>query len=187
MRSLDDVLLETEDKMSKSLDFLRQQFAGLRTGKASASLVENLSVSYYGASVRLRELSNITTPETRLIVINAYDPTALGAIEKAIIAANLGVTPLNDGRVIRIPIPELSEERRKELTKVAKQMTEKGRVAVRSVRQEANEQIKLLQKDSVITEDEKKQGLDAIQKDTDGYIAKMEQLLENKEKELLNF
>ncbi len=185
--TLDDVLLETDDKMNKSADFLRQQFAGLRTGKASASLVENLTVSYYGSSVRLRELSNISTPEARLIVINAYDPTALGAMEKAIIAANLGVTPLNDGRVIRIPIPELSEERRKELIKVARQMTEKARVAVRSIRQEANEQVKSLQKESTITEDEKKQGLETIQKYTDDYVAKLEQLLAGKEKEMLTF
>ena len=187
MSALDDVLLEAEDKMSKSLDFLRQQFAGLRTGKASASLVENLSVSYYGSNVRLREIGNITTPETRLIVINAYDPTALGAIEKAIIAANLGVTPLNDGRVIRIPIPELSEERRKELIKVARQMTEKARVAIRSIRQESNEQVKSLQKESAITEDEKKHGLDEIQKYTDDYITKLGQLLEGKEKEMMSF
>ncbi len=187
MATLDDILLETEDKMDKSLDFLRQQFAGLRTGKASASLVENLTVSYYGSSVRLRELSNIATPEARLIVINAYDPTALGAIEKSIIAANLGVTPLNDGRVIRIPIPELSEERRKELIKVARQLTEKSRVAVRSIRQEANEQVKSLQKESSITEDERKQGLETIQKYTDDYIAKLEQLLAAKEKEMMTF
>lgn len=185
--TLDEVLLETDDKMNKSVDFLRQQFAGLRTGKASASLVDNLTVSYYGSSVRLRELSNISTPEARLIVINAYDPTALGAIEKAVIAANLGVTPLNDGRVIRIPIPELSEERRKELIKVARQMTEKARVAVRSIRQEANEQVKSLQKESAITEDEKKQGLESIQKYTDDYVGKLEQLLAGKEKEMLTF
>ncbi|MCA1809050.1 MAG: ribosome recycling factor [Kiritimatiellia bacterium] len=184
---MDDVLLETDDKMTKSLEFLRQQFAGLRTGKASTSLVENLSVSYYGSTVRLRELANITTPEARLVIINAYDPSALGAIEKAVIAANLGVTPLNDGRVIRIPIPELSEERRREMIKVAKQMTEKARVAVRSVRQEANERVKALQKESTITEDDKKRGLDEIQKQTDACIARMDQLLEAKEQEMLTF
>ncbi len=187
MQTLDDILLETEDKMSKSLDFLKQQFAGLRTGKASASLVDNLSVIYYGSHVRLRELGNITTPEARLIVINAYDPEALSAMEKSIIAANLGVTPINDGRVIRIPIPELSEERRKELIKVAKQMTEKSRVAVRGIRQEANEQIKTLQKNSTLTEDERKLGLDEIQKHTNDFIEKMDKLLEEKEKEMLSF
>ncbi|MBU4198462.1 MAG: ribosome recycling factor [Verrucomicrobia bacterium] len=187
MESLDDVLLETDDKMTKSLEFLNQQFSGLRTGKASASLVDHLSVPYYGAAVRLREIANISTPDTRLIVINAYDPTALPAIEKAILSANLGITPLNDGRVIRVPIPELSGERRKELTKVAKQMTEKARVAVRNIRQEANEQIKVLQKGGKITEDEKDQGLKEIQKYTDDAIRKMDQILETKEKEMMSF
>jgi len=187
MESLDDVVLETDDKMSKSLEFLKQQFSGLRTGKASVSLVNHLSVQYYGAAVRLQEIANISTPDTRLIVINAYDPTALPAIEKAVLAANLGVTPLNDGHVIRVPIPELSEERRKELTKVAKQMTEKARVAVRNIRQEANEQIKVLQKGGKITEDEKAQGLKEIQKYTDNTIRKMDQIMEAKEKEMMSF
>ncbi|NLB60236.1 MAG: ribosome recycling factor, partial [Lentisphaerae bacterium] len=141
MEALDILLLEAEEKMSKALEFLGQQFSGLRTGKASVSLVDHLTVAYYGTTVRLRELANITTPDARLIIINAYDAAALPAIEKAILAANLGVTPQNDGRVIRVPIPELSEERRRELAKVAKQMTEKARVAARNVRQEANAQI----------------------------------------------
>lgn len=185
MESLDDVLLATDDKMSKALEFLHQQFGGLRTGKASASLVDHLAISYYGAQVRLREIANITTPDLRLILINAYDPTALPAIEKAVIAANLGVTPLNDGRVIRIPIPELSEERRLELSKVAKQMAEKARVAIRNVRQEANEQIKGLLKTSKITEDEKAHALKEIQKYTDDTIRKVDHLLESKEQEMM--
>lgn len=187
MESLDDVLLETEDKMAKSLEFLQQQFAGLRTGKASANLVDHIIVEYYGTKVRLREIANIATPDMRLIVINAYDPTALPAIEKAIIAANLGITPLNDGRVIRIPIPELSEERRRELSKVAKQMTEKARVVIRSNRQEANEKVKNLIKASTITEDEKDNALKEIQKYTDDFIKKMDQALETKEKEMMTF
>jgi len=108
MESMDDVLLDCEDKMSKSVDFLHEQFVGLRTGKASPALVENVQIPYYGTPTRLKELAGISTPEPRLIVINAYDPTALPEIEKAILAANLGVTPMNDGRVIRIPIPELN-------------------------------------------------------------------------------
>ncbi len=185
MQSLNDVLLETEDKMSKSVDFLKQQFSGLRTGKASVSLVDRISVSYYGSPVPLREIAGISTPETRLIVINAYDPTALPAIEKAITAADLGITPINDGHVIRIPIPDLSEERRKELVKVAKQMTEKGRVAVRSIRHEANEEIKRHQKQGIITEDEQNQALKDVQKYTDEFIEKMNQLLNAKENEMI--
>lgn len=186
MESLDDILLGTEDLMDKALQFLHQQFAGLRTGKASASMVEHLQVSYYGSSVRLREIANISTPDVRLIVINAYDPTALAAIEKAIIAANLGITPMNDGRVIRVPIPELSEERRRELAKVARQMTEKGRVAIRGIRQDANEKIKTLSRESKITEDEKEKGLKEIQNLTDNYIKKMDETFERKEKEIMS-
>jgi len=186
METLEDILLGTEEQMEKALQFVQQQFAGLRTGKASASMVENLQVSYYGSSVRLREIANIATPDVRLIVINAYDPTALAAIEKAIISANLGVTPLNDGRVIRVPIPELSEERRRELSKVAKQMTEKGRVAVRGIRQEANEKIKTLAKDSKITADEKENGLKEIQTLTDNYVKKLDEAFEKKEKDIMS-
>lgn len=186
METLDDILLGTEEQMEKALEFIHQQFAGLRTGKASASMVEHLPVSYYGSAVRLREIANISTPDIRLIVINAYDPTALPAIEKAIIAANLGITPMNDGRVIRVPIPELSEERRRELAKVAKQMTEKGRVAIRSIRQDANEKIKMLSKEGKVTEDEKEKSLKEIQKFTDDYIKKMDETLARKEKEIMS-
>lgn len=185
MESLDDVLLEADDKMSKCLSFLHQEFSGLRTGKASPSLVENVMVPYYGTLTRLREIGGISTPEARMIVINAYDPTALPAIEKAILAANLGVTPKNDGRVIRIIIPELSEERRKELVKVAKRMAEEGRVAIRNIRREANEEIKTLQKDGKITEDERDQGLAQVQKETDAHIAKVDTTFAAKEKEVM--
>jgi ribosome recycling factor len=185
MNSLDDVLLEADDKMSKCLVFLHQEFSGLRTGKASPSLVENVMVSYYGTMTRLREIAGIATPEARLIVINPYDPTALPAIEKAILAANLGVTPMNDGRVIRIVIPELSEERRREMAKVGKRMAEDCRIAIRNIRRESNEHIKTLQKNSKITEDERDQGLDQIQKETDTYIKKVDDAYTAKEKETM--
>ncbi len=185
METLDDVLLEADDKMTKCLTFLHQEFSGLRTGKASPSLVENVMVPYYGAMTRLREIGGISTPEARMIVINSFDPTALPAIEKAILAANLGVTPKNDGRVIRIIIPELSEERRKELVKVAKRMAEDARVAIRNIRRDANEQIKALQKDSKITEDERDQGLSQIQKETDAHIVKVDHNFAAKEKEVM--
>ncbi len=185
MESLDDVLLEADDKMTKCLQFLHQEFTGLRTGKASPSLVENIMVPYYGTPTRLREIAGISTPEARMIVINSYDPSALPAIEKAILAANLGVTPMNDGRVIRIIIPELSEERRKELTKVAKRMSEETRVAIRNIRRESNDHIKTLQKGSKITEDERDQALDQIQKETDAYIGKVDDAFSAKEKEMM--
>jgi ribosome recycling factor len=185
MESADDILLDTEDKMSKTTTFLHEQFSGIRTGKASPALVQNVKVMYYGTPTRLREIANITTPESRLIVINSYDPTALAEIEKAILAANLGVTPVNDGRVVRVPIPELTQERRQELTKVARRMSEDARIAIRNIRREANEQAKGIQKDGKITEDERDQALKEVQKYTDDYIAKVDETLKAKEADIM--
>lgn len=185
MDTVDDILLDAEEKMTKTLSLLNEQFAGLRTGKASPALVENLKVPYYGTPTRLKEIAGISTPEPRLIVINSYDPNALPDIEKTILAANLGVTPMNDGRVIRVPIPELSEERRKEMTKVARRLAEESRVAVRNVRRDANEHIKNLQKGGKVSEDLRDEGLKQIQKDTDGYIAKIDEVLKKKESEMM--
>lgn len=185
MESVDEILLETDDKMSKSLDMLKEQFSGMRTGKASPHMVENVSVIYYGAPTRLRELANISTPEPRLIVINPYDKNARDAVVKAIHAANLGFSPMDDGRVIRIPIPELSEERRKEMTKVMKRMAEEARVSVRNVRRDMNEATKKLQKDGGCTEDERDKGLEDIQKSTNDYIGKIDAMVTAKETELM--
>lgn len=185
MESIDDILLDGEEKMTKTLNLLGEQFSGVRSGKASPALVENIKVTYYGVPTRLREIAGISTPEARLIVINAYDPTALAEIEKAILAANIGVTPMNDGRVIRVPIPELSEERRKELAKVLKRMSEEARVAIRNVRRDANEHIKKLQKDGKVAEDARDAALKQVQKDTDDYIAKVDKMLQAKEAEIM--
>ena len=185
MESIDDILLEADDKMSKAVDFLQGEFNGLRTGKASPSLVENVQVDYYGTATRLRDLANISTLEPRLIVINPFDPSSLDEMCKAIQAANLGVTPMSDGRVIRVPIPELSEERRKELLKVAKRMAEEQRVAVRNVRRDANDQIKTMQKGNGITEDERDDGLNDIQETTDSYIKKIDEMVVVKEKDVM--
>ncbi len=185
MESIDDVLLNMEEHMDKTMGVLEEQFSGIRTGKASPALVDNVSVLYYGAPTKLRELAQISTPEPRLIVISAYDPSVLGEIEKAILAANLGVTPVNDGRVIRVPIPELSEERRKELVKVARRQAEDTRVALRNVRREANEQIKGLQKAGKATEDDRDEGLKGVQKMTDDHVAKVDAELKSKETEIM--
>lgn len=185
MESLDDVLLEADDKMSKSVTFLQQELSGLRTGKASPSLVENIEVDYYGTQTKLRQLASIATPEPRLIVINAYDPSSLQNVERAILAANIGITPINDGRVIRIPIPELSEQRRKELVKVGHRMTEEAKVAIRNVRRDANEQIKVLQKGGGASEDERDEALKEIQKYTDDYSKKVDDLMAAKEQDIL--
>jgi ribosome recycling factor len=179
------VLLESDDKMTKALEHLQHDLSSLRTGKASPSLVDHIQVDYYGAPTRLRDIAGISTPEPRLIVIKPHDPSSFGAIEKAILAANIGVTPINDGRVIRIPIPELSEERRKDLIKVAKRMAEDTRIAIRNVRRDANEAIKTLQKNSTITEDQRDEGTEEIQKYTDTYIKKVDDLFTSKEKDIM--
>ena len=179
------ILLETEEKMDKTLQFLQQELTGLRTGKAHPSLVDTITVDYYGTPSRLRDISNISTPEPRLIVISPFDPSSLGLIEKAIIAANIGITPMNDGRLIRVPIPELSEERRKDMVKMAGRTTEEQRVTIRNIRRDANDQVKSLQKSSDITEDERDGALENIQKSTNEHIKKMDEMLAAKEKDVL--
>lgn len=183
--SADDVLLEADDKMEKAVAHLQQGLAGLRTGKASPSLVDHLAVECYGTQTRLNQMAIISTPEPRLIVVKPYDPSTLPAIEKAILAANVGVTPLNDGRLIRVPIPELSEERRKELTKVAHRMGEEARVALRGVRREANDAVKVLEKAATISEDDRDRALEEIQKYTDAYTKKADDLVAAKEKDIM--
>jgi len=182
---IDDIILSADDKMDKCVEFLKEEFSGVRTGKASPALVENIEVSYYGAMTRLKEMSNISTPETRLIVISSYDPSVLPQIEKAILEANIGVTPLNDGKVIRVPIPELDEKRRQDLVKVTKRMAEETRVSIRNVRREANDIAKKAQKDSDITEDDLEMILKDVQKMTDSSIEKVEIALKLKEEDIL--
>lgn len=183
--SADDVLLEADDKMEKAIAHLQQGLSGLRTGKASPSLVDQVNVECYGTQTRLNQMALISTPEPRLIVIKPYDPSSLPAIEKAILAANIGVTPLNDGRIIRVPIPELSEERRKDLSKVANRMGEEARVVLRAVRHEANDAIKALQKASTISEDDRDRALESVQKYTDTSSKKVEDLVAAKEKDIM--
>jgi len=185
MQTVKEVMADTQAKMDNSLKMLKDQFSGLRTGKASPALVDGVQVLYYGTPTRLRDLANIATPEARLITISPYDPTVLAEIEKAILAANLGVTPQSDGRVVRVRIPELNEERRKEIVKVAKRHAEEARISIRNVRRDANELVKVLQKDAKITEDERDHGLADIQKATDTYIAKIDTELKNKEAEVM--
>lgn len=185
MESVDDILLHCEDAMGKAVEYLNGEFSGLRSGKASPAMVDHIEVDAYGNKMKMNQLGNISTPEPRLIVISPFDPSTLPDIEKAILGANLGITPQNDGRIIRIPIPELSEERRKDMIKVAKNYAEEQRVAVRNVRRDANEQAKALQKNSTISEDECKDALDQVQKATDGYIKQIDDMLSAKETEVM--
>ncbi len=185
METSQDVLKDATAKMDNSVTVLKEHFSGLRTGKASPSLVDGLQVPYYGVPTRLRDMASISTPEPRQITISPFDPSVMADIEKAILAANLGVTPRNDGRMIRITVPEMSEERRKEIVKVAKRQAEESRVAIRNVRRDANDLLKALQKDGKISEDERDRGLTDIQKLTDNRIGKIDDELKAKEAEVM--
>ncbi len=181
----DDILLEAEDRMIKTEQVVVNEFAGVRTGKASAALVENIVVDVYGSQMRIRELAGITTPEPRQLVIQPWDANSAHPIEKAIQKANLGLNPAVQGKVIRLSFPELSTERREEFVRITKKMAEDGRVAIRHVRRDAMEQLKKHAHDSGITEDQEKQAEKDLQKLTDQYIAKIDQHVVHKEKEIL--
>ena len=182
---VDDVLLETEDKMQKSEEVVQREFAGVRTGKASPGLVENLQVECYGTQMRLKELANISAPEPRVLVVTPFDASNVWAVEKAIQKANLGLNPAIDGKLIRLVLPELSEERRQEYVKHVKKMAEDGRVAVRHVRRDALTQLKTESKSGEITEDDLSKGEKDVQKLTDDFVKKIDEALEEKEKEIM--
>jgi ribosome recycling factor len=182
---MEQVKKVAEGKMKKSVQALIEEFNTVRTGRASAALFEKIQVEYYGQMVPLNQVATISVPEARLVVIQPWDKGVLVEIEKAIQKSELSVNPNNDGKVIRINIPPLTEERRKELVKVTKNMTEQSRIAIRNVRREANEDLKKKQKASDISEDDAKRGMDEIQKLTDKYIKEVNELMEKKEKEIL--
>jgi ribosome recycling factor len=183
--ALDDILLEAEDKMNKTEQVVVSEFSGVRTGKASAGLVENIMVEVYGSNMRVRELAGITTPEPRTLAIQPWDVNSLHPIEKAIQKSNLGLTPTIQGKTIRIFFPELSQERRQEFVKIVRKMAEDGRVAIRHVRRDAMEQLKKHGHDSGTTEDEVKHAEKELQKLTDEYIGKIDGHLTHKEKEIM--
>lgn len=182
-----EILHNTEEKMKKALEAMTREFSEIRTGRASPSLVEGLHIDYYGTLTLLKQLASISVPDAHLIAIQPWDPTAIAEIEKAIMKSNLGITPSNDGKLIRLSIPALSKERRQELVKVVHAMVEEGRVSLRTIRREAKESLEKLEKDKVIAEDDKFRGIDELQKLVDKYIAKVDELLKNKEKEILEF
>ena len=183
--TLDDILLEAEEKMIKSEQVVVNEFAGVRTGKASPSLVENIMVEVYGSQVRIRELANISTPEPRMLVVQPWDMGSIKPIEKAIQKANIGLSPVVQGKIIRLAFPELSTERRQEFVKMIKKMAEDGRVAVRHVRRDAMELLKKHGHDSGVTEDDTKQAEKDLQKLTDDYTGKIESHVAHKEKEIM--
>ena len=185
METVNDVLNDANAKLQKSFDALKAQFAGLRTGKANPAMVDGIKVEYYGCPTPIKNLGTISTPEPRQIKITPFDPTVLAEMNKAILAANLGVTPQTDGKVLRITVPELNEERRKEIVKVAKAQAEAQKVAMRNVRRDANDAAKKLEKDKKISEDDLKSALEKIQKATDDGIAKIDAELKAKESEVM--
>lgn len=184
--SLQAALDAMEEKMMKTIEVVHQEFAGVRTGKASTALVENIQVEAYGAHMRLRELAGIATPEPRLIVIQPWDATVVTAVAKAIQSSALGIMPVVEGKVIRIPIPELDKERRLQLDKTVKKLAEDGRVAIRNERRQGMDAVKKLEKDGKISEDDLKHAEKEIQSKTDEYTKEIDTILAHKEKEILS-
>ena len=182
--AMDDILLDVEEKMEEALDYLQKEFRGIRTGRASPGLVDHLKVEYYGSPTDLRQLATIATPEATLIVIKPFDPSTLKEIEKAIYASNLGITPNLDGKVIRLSVPPLSGERRKQIVVQLKKMAEAARVTIRNARRDGNKEADRQQKASELTEDEAKKGKEGIQELTNKYEKTVSQALDTKTKEI---
>lgn len=183
---IDDILSDVEERMQKSIKSLQKDFTTIRTGRANPAMFEGLKVSVYGTDMPMNQVATISVPEPRLVVIQPWDKNNLGDVEKAILKSDLSVNPSNDGNLIRIQIPELTEERRKEYVKLAKSKAEDCKVAIRNVRRDGNDMIKSLEKDKEISEDDSKAAQEKIQKLTDKYVEETQKLTDNKEKEILN-
>jgi len=182
---MEKVISEAEERMKKAVEALQNEFNTLRTGRASPALFDKIRVEYYGNPTPLNQVATISAPEARLVVIQPWDKSIIGDIEKAIQKSELSVNPSNDGKVIRISIPPLTEERRKEFVKIAKNMAEQSRVSIRNTRRDANDELKKAEKDGTISEDDLKRAEDEVQKLTDSYVAQVNDKLEEKEEEIL--
>ena len=182
---MEAVRKDAEDRMEKAIGSLERDFSKLRTGRASTSLVDGLKVDYYGTPTPVGQLASVATPDSRTITIQPWDRGSFALVEKAILKSDLGLTPVNDGKIIRIGIPPLTEERRKDLVKVARKYTEESKIAIRNIRRDANDSLKKLEKDKLHSEDEIKKAQDVIQKLTDAYIVKVDQKCQAKEKEIM--
>lgn len=181
-----DIYYQTEEKMKKAIDAMTREFQEVRTGRAHPGLVEGLHIDYYGTMTPLKQIASISVPDAHMVTIQPWDISVIPEIEKAVSISNLGINPSNDGKVVRLVIPPLSKERREELLKLVKKIAEDGRVSLRTIRRDANEAIKKLEDGKTISEDERFKSQDEIQKLTDKHIAKIEEFLKNKEKELLS-
>lgn len=180
-----DITKNADSHMHKAVEHLQQQLSKVRTGRASATLLENIKVEYYGEPTPIAQVGGISTPDARSILIQPWDATTVGAIEKAILAANIGLTPQNDGQTIRINVPPLTEERRLEIVKQCKKMAEEAKLAVRNVRRDANDELKVAEKKEHYSEDDRKRGEDEVQKLTDKHVKEIDQILSAKEKEVM--
>lgn len=180
-----DVMKETKDKMEKTILHYKEELKSIRTGRAHISMFDNVKVDYYGTPTALSGVATLSAPEPRMITVSPWDTSMIAPIEKAILNANMGFNPSNDGKIIRIPVPQLTEERRKELVKHVKKISEDTKVAVRNLRREANEKIKKLEKDKEISEDDSKKLLDQIQTVTDDFIKNVEVITDAKDKEIM--
>ena len=184
---MQNILKDVDARMTAAIDTLARELAAVRTGRANAALLEGIRVDYYGTPTPVAQMASVTVPDARTLMVQPWDATQLKAIEKAIIASDLGLTPSNDGKAIRLTLPTPTEERRKQLAKSVGKIAEDSRVAIRNLRREANEKLKALAKDKEVSEDEERRGHDQIQKTTDKYIAKVDELLKKKEQEILTF
>jgi ribosome recycling factor len=182
---IDKALKQAEEKMSKAIEVVREEFGGVRTGRASPALVQRLQIDYYGTQTPLQQLAGISVPDPRSLLISPYDRSAISAIEKAIMASDIGITPSNDGAAIRLNFPALTEERRKELIKVVRDRSEQGRVSIRNVRRHAKEEIERDQKSGEVSEDDMRRAEKELQKMTDRFIGEVDDMLQRKEAELL--
>jgi ribosome recycling factor len=183
----DEVLKETRRKMDKVLEVMARDLSRVRTGRASVALLEGIKVDCYATTMPIAQVASLAAPEPRLLTVQPWDPTVLGDIEKALLKSDLGLTPMNDGKIIRLPIPALTTERRKELVKIVKKMEEEAKVALRNVRREANDDMKEMKKEKLLSEDEAHKGQEEVQKVTDEFIKKVEDQAAEKEKEIMTF
>lgn len=181
------VLKELEARMTTAIETLGREFASVRTGRASAALLEGIRVDYYGTPTPIAQMASVSVPDARTLTIQPWEAGQLKEVEKAIIKSDLGITPMNDGKLLRLTMPTLTEERRKQLAKSVGKIAEESRIAVRNLRREANDKLKTLARDKKVSEDDERRGHDQIQKTTDRFVAKVDELLKKKEQEILSF
>jgi ribosome recycling factor len=184
--SIESVTKETGPKMDAVVEDFKRKLSNVRTGRATVGLLDTVSVDYYGTPTPLNQMASVAVPEPQLITVQPWDMSQLGAVEKAIISANLGLNPSNDGKVIRLPVPPLNEERRRQLAKQVHEFAEEHRIAIRNVRHASNDALKKLLKEKAISEDDERNGLDQVQKQTNTYIGKIDELAKNKETEIMS-